>query len=146
MRRSEDFRRTVRRGVRAGRRTVVVHAFRLDGERPDGPADSPTVPETGTVGFVVSRAVGSAVVRNRVKRRLRHLARARLAELDGASGAGVSGAGVSGAGASGAGGSVSDSPTLVVVRALPAAAQAGPELGSDLDAAWTSALSRLAQR
>jgi ribonuclease P protein component len=139
MRRSEDFRRTVRRGVRAGRRTVVVHAFRLDGERPDGPADSPTVPETGTVGFVVSRAVGSAVVRNRVKRRLRHLARARLAELD-------SGAGVSGAGASGAGASVSDSPTLVVVRALPAAAQAGPELGSDLDAAWTSALSRLAQR
>jgi ribonuclease P protein component len=141
MRRSEDFRRTVRRGVRAGRRTVVVHAFRLDGERPDGPADSPTVPDTGTVGFVVSRAVGSAVVRNRVKRRLRHLARARLAELDG-----ISGAGVSGAGASGAGGSVSDSPTLVVVRALPAAAQAGPELGSDLDAAWTSALSRLAQR
>jgi ribonuclease P protein component len=33
------------------------------------------------VGFVVSRAVGSAVVRNRVKRRLRELMRARLASL-----------------------------------------------------------------
>ena len=33
------------------------------------------------VGFVVSRAVGPAVVRNRVKRRLRHLVRDRLPQL-----------------------------------------------------------------
>ncbi len=33
------------------------------------------------VGFVVSRSVGGAVVRNRVRRRLRHLVRERLAEL-----------------------------------------------------------------
>jgi ribonuclease P protein component len=37
------------------------------------------------VGFVVSRAVGGAVVRNRVRRRLRHLMRERLAGLPAAS-------------------------------------------------------------
>ncbi len=130
MRRSEDFRRTVRRGVRAGRRTLVVHALRLPGDSAEGPsgtAAGPVVtPGGGAVGFVVSRAVGSAVTRNRVKRRLRHLARAHVEELDGRSDQG--------------------GPTLVVVRALPPAAAAGPELGSDLDAAWASALSRLAQR
>ena len=34
-----------------------------------------------TVGFVVSKAVGNAVVRNKVKRRLRHLAAQRLDRL-----------------------------------------------------------------
>ena len=33
------------------------------------------------VGFVVSKAVGNAVVRNRVKRRLRHLVAGHLGEL-----------------------------------------------------------------
>ena len=37
------------------------------------------------VGFVVSRSVGTAVVRNRVRRRLRHLVRDRLADLPPAS-------------------------------------------------------------
>ena len=36
------------------------------------PASGPTTPQ---VGFVVSRAVGNAVVRNRVRRRLREIAR-----------------------------------------------------------------------
>ena len=36
------------------------------------PASGPTTPQ---VGFVVSRAVGNAVVRNRMKRRFRALAR-----------------------------------------------------------------------
>jgi ribonuclease P protein component len=62
MRNSEDFSVTVRRGVKAGRMHLVVHVL------PD--ATRRTEPE---VGFVVSRAVGSAVVRNRVKRQLRHL-------------------------------------------------------------------------
>lgn len=62
------------------------------------------------VGFVVPRAVGGAVVRNRVRRQLRHLMRARLAELP--------------AGSS------------VVVRALPAAATVSATiLAADLDAA-----------
>lgn len=50
------------------------------------------------VGFVVSKAVGNAVVRNRVKRRLRHLTREHLMELPGRG--------------------------ALVVRALPAAAHA----------------------
>ena len=63
-------------------------------------------------GFVVSKAVGNAVVRNRVKRRLRHLAGAALPGLPGG--------------------------TRVVVRALPAAAQTSyAELGSDLDRCLT---------
>jgi ribonuclease P protein component len=60
------------------------------------------------VGFVVSRAVGNAVARNRVKRRLRHLARERLTSLPGS--------------------------CVLVIRALPPAAEATwPELGDDLD-------------
>ncbi len=62
------------------------------------------------VGFVVSKAVGNAVVRNRVRRRLRHLARERVDGL-----------------APG---------TLLVVRALPAAASATYDaLGRDFDGA-----------
>lgn len=34
------------------------------------------------IGFVVSKAVGPAVTRNRVKRRLRHLAREQLSDLE----------------------------------------------------------------
>lgn len=62
------------------------------------------------VGFVVSKAVGPAVIRNRVKRRLRHLARERLKSLPGSA--------------------------VLVVRALPSAADASyDDLGRDLDAA-----------
>ena len=119
LRRSEDFRRTVRHGVRAGRRTVVVHALQLEAES----AESDVNRSGGSdrqIGFVVSKTVGSAVRRNRVRRRLRHLARSRLPELP--------------------------VHTLVVVRALPPAAMAGPELGTDLAAAWDTALARLARR
>lgn len=59
MRTSADFALTIRRGARAGRPTLVVHC-RLTGDRADP-----------HVGFVVSRAVGGAVVRNKVRRRLR---------------------------------------------------------------------------
>jgi ribonuclease P protein component len=66
MRRSEDFRQTVRSGVRIGRPTLVLHAA-----QPSGPGEA-------CVGFIVGKAVGSAVTRNRVRRRLRHLAAAQL--------------------------------------------------------------------
>lgn len=74
LRRSDDFRRAVRSGRRAGRRTVVVH--HLAG--PDS-ADSAVGP--ALVGFVVSRAVGGSVQRNRVHRRLRAVLAAHLTEL-----------------------------------------------------------------
>ena len=66
MRRGDDFALTVRRGRRAGRACVVLHLVDRDGDEP------------ARVGFVVSKAVGSAVTRNRVKRRLRHVVRNRL--------------------------------------------------------------------
>ena len=106
MRSGRDFVAAVRGGRRAGRRTLVVHL---------GTSGSPDEP--ARVGFVVSRAVGQAVVRNRVKRRLRHLARERVATLPAGS--------------------------LVVVRANPAAATA-PDLARDLDSALAAVLRRTA--
>jgi ribonuclease P protein component len=70
------------------------------------------VPAGGSAraGFVVSKAVGNAVVRNTVKRRLRHLVRARITQLPAGS--------------------------VLVVRALPeAAGQPYEILERDLDAA-----------
>ncbi|KQP63676.1 MULTISPECIES: ribonuclease P protein component [unclassified Nocardioides] len=95
LRDSDSFRRAGR-GRRAGSRTLVVHLSTPDAA---GPA---------RVGFVVSKAVGNAVARNSVKRRLRHLAREQLDTLPGAA--------------------------VLVVRALPAAAGApSAELRSDLE-------------
>ena len=80
MRSSEDFRVTVRQGVKAARPTLVSHVA-LPADVGDGPdADGAEVPVT-SVGFVVSRGVGTSVDRNRVKRRLRHLMRPRLADV-----------------------------------------------------------------
>ncbi|MDK1476896.1 ribonuclease P protein component [Streptomyces sp. 549] len=105
LRRREDFAVAVRRGRRAGRPLLVVHlSHRTDPHPAGGTAPPPRA------GFVVSKAVGNAVVRNRVKRRLRHLIRDRLMLLHAGS--------------------------LVVVRALPGAAEADHnELARDLDAA-----------
>ncbi|MBT9258008.1 ribonuclease P protein component [Phycicoccus sp. MAQZ13P-2] len=100
LRERADFASAVRgRGTtRAGSRLIVVHATRTDARAGCPPR----------VGFVVSRAVGNAVVRNRTKRRLRHLVAARLAGVP----AGVD----------------------LVVRANPAAAGASSaELGGALD-------------
>ncbi|MCB5178098.1 ribonuclease P protein component [Streptomyces antimicrobicus] len=107
LRRREDFATAVRRGRRAGRPLLVVHLRTSGATDPHGPGEE--APPT-RAGFVVSKAVGSAVVRNRVKRRLRHLVRDRLSRLPAGS--------------------------LVVVRALPGAGDAGHEdLARDLDAA-----------
>ena len=65
MRDGRDFSAAVRRGSRAATRTLVAHV-------------APGTDGVTSVGFVVSKAVGPAVVRNRVKRRLRHLMRERL--------------------------------------------------------------------
>lgn len=68
MRNSQDFRQTIRSGKRSARPTLVAHVV------PGGSGHT-------SVGFVVSKAVGPAVVRNRVKRRLRHLMRDRIERL-----------------------------------------------------------------
>jgi len=69
MRKTSEFRQA-RGGSRAGRRLVSGHLLIRPGH--DEPA---------RVGFVVSGKVGGAVVRNKVKRRLRHLARGYLGSL-----------------------------------------------------------------
>jgi len=62
MRRTTEFSAAVREGSRAGRPLLVGHLLiRRDADEPP------------RIGFIVSRAVGKAVVRNRVRRRLRHL-------------------------------------------------------------------------
>jgi ribonuclease P protein component len=104
LRRRPDFNATMRLGRRASRPRLVVHlAFAETGEMPT------------RAGFVVSRAVGGAVVRNRIRRQLRHLVSARLATLPAGS--------------------------RLVVRVLPAAASAtAVQLASDLDAALARCL------
>lgn len=84
LRRSDDFRVVMRRGGKAGTQSVVVYLAQT------GNAKS-------IAGFAVSRAVGGAVTRNLIKRRLRSI----MADLLPALPAG----------------------TGVVVRALPAAAE-----------------------
>jgi ribonuclease P protein component len=102
---AQEFAAVIRRGRRAGSRTLVVHLLRGRG--------ASTVP--ARVGLVVGKAIGNAVTRNQVKRRLRHLLRERLAALPGGS--------------------------MLVVRALPPAGSASSaELGADLDSALVRAL------
>jgi ribonuclease P protein component len=74
MRRKAEFSQAIRNGSRAGKPLLSGHLLVRAGQ--DEPA---------RVGFVVSRAVGSAVLRNRVRRRLRHLVRGYLASLPGGS-------------------------------------------------------------
>lgn len=98
------------------RPTLVVHAVHVDD---DVASEKDGVGRPGPrVGFVVSGALGNAVTRNRVKRRLRHLAAAHVADAP----AGLD----------------------IVVRALPRAATDPDELPTDLGSAWYEAVSRLA--
>ena len=86
---------------------MVVHLLAPSAERARTVGVT-NLPGTPRVGFVVSKAVGPAVVRNLVKRRLRHLARDRTDVLS--------------------------THDMLVVRALPAAADASyDELERELD-------------
>lgn len=82
--RGDDFRRVVRTGRRAGGPLAVVHRAKPEAA-------------VSRFGFIVSKQVGNAVVRNRVKRRLSEIVRAELDTLETAD---------------------------IVIRALPAAGQA----------------------
>lgn len=111
LRRREDFATAVRRGRKVGRPLLVVHLY--TGGATAEPADPHSAGGNflpARAGFVVSKAVGVAVVRNRVKRRLRHLVADRIGHLPAGS--------------------------LIVVRALPPAAEAQyADLARDLDSA-----------
>lgn len=92
-----DYRRLVRSGRRARGAVTLAYGRRTD---PDEPL---------RVGVIVARNVGGAVVRNRVRRRIKAAARPLTAEVAGLD---------------------------VVVRALPAAAAAAwPDLAAEVRAA-----------
>ncbi|MDK8450573.1 ribonuclease P protein component [Corynebacterium mastitidis] len=105
-----QFRRTIRRGERAGTRTLVLHVWNGEGA---------SVAHWGgpRFGLVVSKAVGNAVLRHRVSRRLRHACMELAGELC--------------------------PGDHVVVRALPAAAQAS---SSQLTQDMRRALRKLARK
>ncbi|MEV7662699.1 ribonuclease P protein component [Paenarthrobacter sp. NPDC089316] len=106
LRTSTDFSTTVRSGVRNGRRNLVLYTAPIGAGEPS------------RIGFIVSKAVGNAVTRNLVKRRLREA---------GALSLHTHGTGLA-----------------VVVRALPAAANASWEqLLSDYNAALAVTTKRL---
>jgi ribonuclease P protein component len=111
LRQRAEFTATLRGGRRARSGLLSVHLDRWpvsELAEPPGPA---------RVGFVVSRAVGPAVVRNRVLRRLRHVMRGRLNLLPAGS--------------------------RVVVRAFPlSAAASSASLAAALDRALAQALGR----
>ena len=70
MTRSAEFGTTVKRGVRAVQPDIVVHARRDPSD--GGPR----------IGFVVTKAVGNAVERHRVTRRLRHVVHSVIPDLN----------------------------------------------------------------
>ena len=109
LRTASDFSTTVRSGVRNGRRNVVLYAAAIAADEPS------------RIGFIVSKGVGNAVVRNLVKRRLREAGAASLREY----GTGFA----------------------IVVRALPASAAASwDQVLADYNAALESTVSRLGSR
>ena len=67
--RPNDFRTAVRRGRRIGTSVVVLHVLERPGSEPS------------RFGFIVTKAVGGAVTRNLVRRRLRAVSRDLLPSL-----------------------------------------------------------------
>ncbi|WP_046314998.1 ribonuclease P protein component [Mycobacterium sp. UM_Kg1] len=79
MRRSADFGATVKHGRRAVQPDLVIYDRRTEPTETSTPdAATPTPPQ---VGLIIAKTVGSAVERHRVARRLRHVARTLLADL-----------------------------------------------------------------
>ncbi|MBY6539178.1 ribonuclease P protein component [Rhodococcus sp. BP-349] len=105
---SSDFQTTVRRGRRTGRHDIVVHLRFREDENALVSSGHPRF------GLVVSKAVGPAVTRHRVARRLRHICSSMLPLVE--------------------------SDVDVVVRALPGAATAA---SSELERQLASGLRRL---
>ena len=104
--------------VVAGRYAMPVGAARDDASGAPGVPEHPSADRPARVGFVVAKAVGGAVIRNRTKRVLRHLVAARLDRIP--------------------------QGCDVVVRANPAAAEASTaELAAELDRALDTVVPRL---
>lgn len=74
LRSNRDFRLIYARGRSEVHRLAVLYVWRRSGE------SAPQIPGR-RIGFVVSKKQGDAVVRNRIKRRLREAVRRRLNDL-----------------------------------------------------------------
>jgi ribonuclease P protein component len=72
MTRSTEFGATVKHGTRAVQPDLIIYARRGNGLDAEPPK----------VGLIISRAVGSAVQRHQLARRLRHVARGLVDELE----------------------------------------------------------------
>ncbi len=82
LREPEGFARAVKSRCRCGSRTLVVHlGFEDTCPQPDHQVVDKYLSAYPQVGLVVSKAVGGAVVRTRVKRRLRHAVTPLLPDL-----------------------------------------------------------------
>ncbi|WP_022872697.1 ribonuclease P protein component [Nesterenkonia alba] len=113
--RKRDFSAVMKRGARAGTSTVVVSVLPVEAG-----------PVRWRCGFIVSKAVGNAVMRHRTTRRLRHIIAELMAQRDDFPGNG----GID-----------------VVVRALPAAAAAEHSvLVTDLSSGLRRAVKKAAGR
>lgn len=97
LRRSADFVPILKHGYKVGTPSLVLYALASQQSR---------------FGLIVGRKAGGAVVRNQVKRRLRHLAAELIDEIH---------------------------PMDVVVRTLPAVSIQSRDLSRDLTAAWHKA-------
>lgn len=105
MRAAADFSSVMRGGCKSGRATVVVYA-------------APSSAALRRVGMAVPKTVGGAVIRNRVRRRLRAILAGEIGALPEGTG--------------------------VVVRALPPAADATfAQLASDVRGALSSAVGKV---
>jgi ribonuclease P protein component len=125
LRHPADFSAVLRHGSRAGREALVVHLLLDDGQAGAEPLSAPVLASApARVGFVVPRAVGNAVIRNHVTRRLRALSAARIDRLEGFPPGFPPG-------------------SRVVIRALPTAGDTSyAALESQLDAALATAVRR----
>jgi len=122
LRRRDEFAAVIKSGRRAGRGSLVVHVLIADqssgrdssSERSSGRTAGRAISDPVRVGFVIPRAAGNAVRRNKVRRRLRHLLRDRLDRIP-------------------------PGTDLVVRVSAAATGRSYTELGADLDAAVAGA-------